>query len=155
MATEVVVQLLLHGCLRLIMELVDMVEAFYVCLQTLASHHLDEDPKSYQGVRGQLIKVDVEFLQCFYNHLVEWELISSIQKASEHYHLIFLWQRGSIFSTKPNNGSFTNIIGILQNLNVPSHHGLFSEAYVTWFRWSVFTINLFKLEFFTTIRFFR
>jgi hypothetical protein len=69
------------------------------------------------------MKVDVKFLQYFHDHLLEWELKSSLQKASEHYHLIFLRRKGSIFSTKPNNGSITNVIGILQNLNAAFQHG--------------------------------
>jgi hypothetical protein len=61
-ASEVIMQTLISGCLCLIVQLMDLVEAFCIRLHVLALYYPNEDPQPHYGIRGYLMKEYVDFL---------------------------------------------------------------------------------------------
>ena len=64
---------------------------------------------------------------------MEWELESSLNKASEHHYFILLRKRGNLLPNKPNNRNITNIVRIIQYHNMTAPYGSLADVHVARF----------------------
>jgi hypothetical protein len=100
-ATEVLVQAV-SSCLCLIMKLVYPAEPFGVGALSLASKSPDIYAEPDNGVRDQLMKVDLKLFQNFTYHLIKGEPKSCPKEALEYYNFIFFRLWNCFLSSKAN-----------------------------------------------------
>jgi hypothetical protein len=83
--------LLLSGCLRLIEQLMNIAEASWIWLQSLAPHGLDKNTHSNKSFGDNLMKVYLKRIQNLDQHLVKQKAKPSFNEAPKDYHFITFW----------------------------------------------------------------
>jgi hypothetical protein len=79
-------------------------ETFCIWLQALTPYNPYEDSHSYNGFGGNLVKVNLEYLQNLDYEAAQREPKPSLEKASEDHDFIFLWSGTSLLSViSPHN----------------------------------------------------
>jgi hypothetical protein len=88
--------------LRLIVKFMYSAESFGEWLHPLTSEGPDVNAEPNNGVRGQLMKVNLKIFQDISNHPVQRKSQPCFEEALKDHHFIILWFWDSFFPTKVN-----------------------------------------------------
>jgi hypothetical protein len=135
-ATKIFMKIVCPG-LRLVVQLVQSTERFGIWAHPLALESPDEDAKSYNGIRGQLMKINFEIFQDFPYHLVQRKSQSCSEEALKKHYFIILRCWGGLFSGKSDKFpfSFPKVAQLHHHGHISFSHSRFLKIEMAGFCW--------------------